>query len=430
MAAVSAEMVDAVTAAIRGSRRRPEYFEDLCACGGRFAGSDSETAAVAYLKNRIEADFGQPAEIFASPFDGWARRAQSLALLEGQGGRDLDCHALVWSPATPPGGIDAEVLDLGRGLPDDIHANADAVRGRIVLVRHEYMFASETMHRRWKYDAARKCGAAGFLIASHLPGDLLVTGSSGRNRAEDIPAAAITQEGAALLHPVGGALPRVRLTIETAVDGAAAESLLVDLPGETNERIVLSAHIDGHPLGESAIDNATGLAVALDVARILQPHLAGLRRGLRLCLFNLEEWGLAGSALYVDGLSQRARDAIALNINLDSVGGDARLTALTSEFPKVEEFLRSVPGGGVDELRFYRPLMRNSDHYNFARHGIPAFRLVAGFDDPASNLRYVLTPADRRGLVTELQLERAALLTARIALEACAARDLSLGNAS
>lgn len=430
MGAVSAEMVDAVNSAIRGSQRRLEYFEDLCACGGRFAGSDSEKAAVAYLKDRIEADFAQPPEVFASSFDGWARRGQSLARLNGRGGADLDCHALVWSPATPPGGIEAEVLDLGRGLPDDIHAHADAVQGRIVLVRHEYMFASETMHRRWKYDAARACGAAGFLIASHLPGDLLVTGSSGRNRPEDIPAAAITQEGAALLGLDDGALPRVRLTIETAVDASAAESLLLDLPGETDERVVLSAHIDGHPLGESAIDNATGLAVALDVARALRPHLTGLRRGLRLCLFNLEEWGLAGSARYVDGLSQRARDAIALNINLDSVGGDGTLTALTSDFPEVESFLRTIPGGGPEGLRFYRPLMRNSDHYNFARHGIPAFRLVAGFDDPASNLRYVLTPADRRGLVTAHELERAAILSARIALEACAAPELSLRSAS
>ncbi len=426
MSFVSADMRSKIASGLRGSRRRLEYFEDICGCGGRFAGSESEKAAVAYLKNCIEVDFGRPAEVFTCAFDGWARRAQSLALLGPRGGADLDCHALVWSPATPAKGLEAEVLDLGRGLPDDIRANSDAVRGRFVLVRHEYMFASETMHRRWKYDAARECDAAGFLIAGHLPGDLLVTGSSGRNRAEDIPAAAITHEGAARLGAGGGALPRVRLTIETAISDAFAESLILDLPGETDERVVLSAHIDGHPLGESAIDNATGLAVALDVARVLQPHVAGLRRGLRLCLFNLEEWGLAGSARYVDGLSQPARDAIALNVNLDSVGGDGRLTALTSDFPGVEKFLRTVPGCGTEDLRFYRPLMRNSDHYNFARHGIPAFRLVAGFDDPASKLRYVLTPADRHDLVTAQELERAAILTAAIVLEACAAPALTL----
>ena len=43
--------------------------------------------------------------------------------------------------------------------------------------------------------------------------------------------------------------------------------------------------------------------------------------------------------------------------------------------------------------------MQNSDHANFALAGIPAMRLVAGFDDPGANLRYVLTPADTRDKV-------------------------------
>lgn len=45
--------------------------------------------------------------------------------------------------------------------------------------------------------------------------------------------------------------------------------------------------------------------------------------------------------------------------------------------------------------------MENSDHANFAAHGIPALRLVAGFDDPGCNLRHVLTAADTRDKVSE-----------------------------
>ena len=50
-------------------------------------------------------------------------------------------------------------------------------------------------------------------------------------------------------------------------------------------------------------------------------------------------------------------------------------------------------------IRTVRPLMTNSDHANFAQAGIPALRLVAGFDDPAAHLRVVLTPADTRDKV-------------------------------
>lgn len=400
-------------------------FETLCRFGGRFCGSDSEKKAVSYLKERLEAAFpGQWASL-PMPFDGWRRTRQTLERLTPTV-EPLDCHALVWSPETPPGGLEAEVIDLGRGTPDDIHREAERVRGRIVLARHEYMFSPDTVHRRAKYDAAREHGAVGFLIGYHLPGDLLATGSSGRNGADDIPAAAITMEAAEVLRTADGEYPRVRLEIETATPDDVAESLIVDLPGQSNEWVVLSAHIDGHPLGESAIDNATGLAAVLAVGRAMAPHMGSMQRGLRLCLFNLEEWALTGSARYVDALPPEERNAIALNVNLDSIAGDRRLSALTSGFAKIEEFLARIASDAGTDLGFYRPVMRNSDHYNFARHGIPAFRLVAGFDDAESALRYVLTSEDRIDKIDPGDLAAATSLTASIVLEACQAPSLNL----
>lgn len=412
-------------ATTRQSRRLWRDFTALCALGGRFTGSESEKRAVAFLKERMTADFGRSPDVFEVVYDDWKRKAQSLERLTPDR-RLLPCHALVWSPNTPPGGLEGEVVDLGRATPEEIRANAGLVRGRIVLARHEYMFSSDTVHRRAKYDAARAAGAIGFLIANRLPGDALVTGSSGRNAPDDIPAAGITLEGAALLRRLDAGFPRVRLNIAVDTGMSAAESLILELPGRTEEMVALSAHIDGHPLGESALDNATGLAAALAAARVLAPHIGGMRRGLRVCLFNLEEWALAGSARYVDQLSQPDRDRIALNVNLDSVAGHDRLTALTSGFARVESFLRSVgkpAGAGLD---YYRPLMRNSDHYNFARHGIPAFRLVAGFNAPNSALRYVLTPGDTVDKVGRPELVKAVALTVSVLVSACTARELRL----
>lgn len=400
-------------------------FEALCGFGGRFCGSESEKNAVDFLKQRIDVAFPGQWASNPMPFDGWRRTGQALERL-APSVESLDCHALVWSPGTPSGGLEAEVVDLGRGTPDDIHRAADRVRGRIVLAQHEYMFSPDTVHRRAKYDAAREHGAVGFLIGYHLPGDLLATGSSGRNGAADIPAAAITLEAAKALRANGDEYPRVRLSIDTAVPDDVAESLIVDLPGQTDEWIVLSAHIDGHPLGESAIDNATGLAAVLAVARAMAPHVASMRRGLRVCLFNLEEWALTGSARYVDGLSPEERNRIALNVNLDSIAGAARLTALTSGFARIEGFLAGIADEVGTGLDFYRPIMRNSDHYNFARHGIPAFRLVAGFDEADSALRYVLTREDRIDKVNRDDLAAATVLTAAIVLEACRAPSLNL----
>ena len=78
------------------------------------------------------------------------------------------------------------------------------------------------------------------------------------------------------------------------------------------------------------------------------------------------------------------------------------------------------------KLEAHRPLMQNSDHYNFARHGIPAARLVAGFNKPNSNLKYVLTPADNRDKIDSVDMAHATQLTARLVLAACNAKTLDL----
>ncbi len=62
-----------------------------------------------------------------------------------------------------------EVVDCARGTPEQIAA--EEVRGRAVLVRHEYPFASWTIHRRVKLAAAIDAGADAFLIAQPEAGD-------------------------------------------------------------------------------------------------------------------------------------------------------------------------------------------------------------------------------------------------------------------
>ena len=171
------------------------------------------------------------------------------------------------------------------------------------------------------------------------------------------------------------------------------------------------------------MDNASGVAVALAVTRALAPHAGGFRRGLRLALFSAEEWALTGSRAYVDGLAPAERDGIALNVNLDSVAGAAGLTALCSGFPALGAWVRQVSAASGLPVGVHLPLVENSDHANFAAHGIPALRLVAGFDQPASNLRHVLTAADTRDKVGEGELRLAALAAAALAWRALTARD-------
>jgi hypothetical protein len=393
-------------------------FLAICACGGRVAGTESEARTLPLLKSALAALPG--AQVRAEPirYLGWRAKSARLTQTSPER-RSLTCNPLLRGIATPPGGLEAEVLDLGRGTPETFDAMAAEIRGRIVMVRHEYMFADGTIHRRRKYGWAEERGAAGFLIACPHVGIGPVAGSTGREGGPGLPALGIDAESAARLGRTGAGLARVRMEIDTEEGPAEVSNLIAEIPGQTDEWIVLSAHIDGHSLAESAMDNATGLAAALAAARALAPRIAGWRRGLRICFFTVEEWALTGSRVHVEALGGNERARMKLNVNLDSVGGHSRMAALTSGFAAIEPFLAETATAIGLDLRLHRPLMPNSDHYNFATAGIPALRLVAGFDEIQSNLRYVLTPADTVDKVAPGELKTAALLTAAIIQRAC-----------
>jgi len=399
-------------------------FAALCDFGGRLSGGEGERQALAFLRERGAQASGVPCRAVAVPYQGWRARQARLTLADGSA---APCHPLVRSVATSAAGLAAEVVDLGRGTPEEFAAHREELAGRIALVRHELMFAAGTIHRRRKVMMAREAGAVGFLIAGPLPG-ACVAGSSGRDGAEGIPAAGIAPETAARLARSRAGWPRVTLVIDAEEGAAETETLLFDIPGRTDEWVVLSAHVDGHDLAESAIDNATGVAAALAVTRAVAKHIAPLRRGLRLAFFSVEEWALIGSAQYVAGLNERERDAIALNVNLDSVAGGTSLTAMTSGFAGIEPLLIDVAATNGRALRCVRPLMMNSDHGNFAMAGIPAFRLVAGYDDPLANTRFVLTPSDTRDKVALAELAAAAELSAAVIMAACDAGEAEARN--
>src|SRR5260221_439885 len=78
------------------------------------------------------------------------------------------CNPLLGSQPTPPAGITAQVLDLGRGTCAEFARNARDIPGRFVLVRHEYPFSATHVHRRRKYGWAMEHGAVGFVIANPL----------------------------------------------------------------------------------------------------------------------------------------------------------------------------------------------------------------------------------------------------------------------
>jgi hypothetical protein len=409
-------LADRIAGQVRNSQSLWTDLNDLCSFGGRFAGTESERKAANFLKDRLQSIAHATVRTHEVAYRGWTREYCELKRLT-PAPLSLRAHALVRSPSTPVGGIECEVVDLGRGTLADFEARKSEIPGRFVLVRHEFMFATGHIHRRVKYQWAKERGASGFMIASHLLGDLVVTGSSG---GDEIPALGIARESAEALAQTSVKYPRVYLDLRTQTHSATAKNLLAEIPGSTGEWVVLCAHYDGHDLAQSAIDNGSGVAAALTIAEELGPMVSSLRRGLRVIFFTIEEWGLMGSRAYVNEMSEKERRQIALVVNLDSVVGGSKLTALTSGFEELGSFVSAAAAIAGTPIDTYLPMMANSDHFNFAMHGIPALRLVSGFNEPDSRLRYLLTAGDTLNQITPAEMAAAASTAATMVYQACA----------
>jgi hypothetical protein len=131
------------------------------------------------------------------------------------------------------------------------------------------------------------------------------------------------------------------------INGMETANILVDIPGavQPDEFVVISAHYDCWYLG--ADDNASGVSVLLEAARIFA-QAPPPARTIRLIAFDREEEGLIGSRRYVERYPE---DRIAVMINLDAVGysdstpgSQSSIPGLTA--PDTGDFLAAIGSAG------------------------------------------------------------------------------------
>ncbi len=120
------------------------------------------------------------------------------------------------------------------------------------------------------------------------------------------------------------------------------ENLILNLPsdfktGKDNlSPILIAAHYDGVPGTPGADDNATGVAVLLELARIFATQPT--KYPLRLVAFDMEESGLLGSASYVAKLVKE-KQQLRLMMSLEMIGYcDANPGTQSYPAPVLEKF--------------------------------------------------------------------------------------------
>jgi Zn-dependent M28 family amino/carboxypeptidase len=102
-------------------------------------------------------------------------------------------------------------------------------------------------------------------------------------------------------------------------EGMTYKNIVAEKKGITSPHrvLILGAHYDTVPGSPGADDNASAVAVLLEVARNIQA--ASLECTVRLIAFCLEEYGFAGSAHYVGSLNKGEEEILGM-ISLEMVG--------------------------------------------------------------------------------------------------------------
>jgi Zn-dependent M28 family amino/carboxypeptidase len=102
--------------------------------------------------------------------------------------------------------------------------------------------------------------------------------------------------------------------------GGIHKNLILDLPNRDRQNIppiLIGAHYDAVPGTPGADDNASGVAVLLELAKALAAEPP--KTPIRLAAFDLEEYGLLGSAAYAEQLKQ-SEQPLRLMLSLEMLG--------------------------------------------------------------------------------------------------------------
>ncbi len=202
------------------------------------------------------------------------------------------------------------------------------------------------------------------------------------------------------LKPISGELKDWRVTAEIQVERTEIQlrNVIGVLPGEgplAEETLLLGAHYDHLGFGgpgarggaardifNGADDNASGVAVLLEIGRQLAARKIAPRRRIVLVAFSGEELGMVGSNFYVAHPLFPLDKTIAM-LNFDMVGrmsGDRLVAVGAGTSPRFALLLDAAAHREALRLTQVPGAVGGSDHLPFYTRQIPVLHFVTGMN--------------------------------------------------
>lgn len=128
-------------------------------------------------------------------------------------------------------------------------------------------------------------------------------------------------------------------------------NLLVDIKGKSAEEVVMiGSHYDSVLFGPGINDNASGVAVVLEIIRVIQQHKIVPDKTVRFAFWDSEETGVEGSPFYYNSLSEKEKGAIIAYLNVDMIaskGGEINIS--DTDGSTIAALMEEYRNQGLDE---------------------------------------------------------------------------------
>ena len=350
--------------------------------GGRVTGSPEMAKAVAWgVAGFRAAGVDVHTEKYTLP-EAWSEGATRLEVM----GPETFAVSLVsvgLSPATPAGGLEGALVNIGGGTESDFARAGSAVKGAVLIVHTEVSYNWKDLDNEYQIpppviERALKGEALAILWTGERERKLLYRHTnSADGKLELMPQAVVAREDGLRLERAALAYPgkmRVRLTMPNIIGGPVEqENVVGEIRGyeKPDEIVVLGAHLDSWELGTGALDNGCNAALVIEAARAIKASGLLPRRTIRFILFSGEEQGLVGSWQYVEAHRAEMDKYRGVVIFDDGVG---RVTGFSlggrhDIEPAVREILKPFAGWGVDGHTY--DATTGTDHLDFLLEGVP-----------------------------------------------------------
>ncbi len=361
--------------------------------GPRLTGSPQAARAIEWVAAEMK-KLGLEVQLQKLTVPHWVRGAETGELTEFEGmakgtKQKIVLTALGGTIATPETGLEADVVVVGN-FEELNGLGREKVEGKIVLFNHIFdremasagfggnAYGQATRYRGGGAVAAAKLGAVGALVRSAGGSQNRLAHTGGMRYEEGvtkIPAAAVSFEDAetiAYLAKMGKVRIRLVLTPKTFPD-TTSYNVIADLKGseKPEEIVVVSGHLDSWDLGTGALDDAVGVASAMQVPFLLNKLGIKPRRTIRVVAFMNEENGFVGANTYA-AEADIAKHFAAIESDLGASHPIGFVFAGKTEaltfFAPVSNVLSTQGAGQID----VRP-SASSDISTLTAKGVPSF---------------------------------------------------------